>query len=142
MSLFNPFTRVNTNVQSLNEIKFQEDQYSLISANHVRVHANTKRILQRQFENTALQMVTFEPGSQLESIEAFAFQGCRFLKSIQFPPTLVSIGHAAFKDSGLQSIDFGRTSTQQNIFPRNPPFSTKTCLSRVNWWNSSTQRPK
>ena len=63
----------------------------------------------------ALEKVFFEEGSQLKTIEKYAFDGDSNLKSVNIPGKVTSIGEAAFRDcssltsielpSGLKSID-------------------------------------
>lgn len=52
----------------------------------------------------ALKEVTFENGSQLQSVEYEAFENCESLKTIRFPDSVTSIGKHVFWYSGIESI--------------------------------------
>ena len=53
--------------------------------------------------------------STLKWIVRNAFQGCKNLKSINFPESLETIGNQAFYDSGLESIDFSKCKSLTSI---------------------------
>ena len=58
------------------------------------------------FGYTALTSVTFGSGSQLKSIDDYAFYDCSGLTSIEFPASVTSIGPSAFEGcSALTSIE-------------------------------------
>lgn len=59
--------------------------------------------------NKNLTAVSFGEGSTLAEIDAQVFRGCSALTSISLPASVTSIGLAAFKGSGLTSIDLGGT---------------------------------
>jgi hypothetical protein len=53
---------------------------------------------------SALEKVTFEPGSRLDEIESLAFFGCILLKSLCLPASVEMITAESFSDSGLKEI--------------------------------------
>ena len=64
------------------------------------------------FGYTALTSVTFGSGSQLKSIDDYAFYGCSGLTSIEFPASVTSIGPSAFEGcSVLTSIEIPASVT-------------------------------
>lgn len=72
----------------------------------VRIPKDAKKIPVGIFnEKTSVKYITFETGSELEEIEAGAFEGCG-ISSIELPQGITTIADATFKNSYLQSITF------------------------------------
>ncbi|KAK8837448.1 hypothetical protein M9Y10_036445 [Tritrichomonas musculus] len=79
-----------------------------------------KRISSYAFYNcSALESVTFEDNSKLESIDQFAFSNTR-IKSITIPKNVIEIGGNSFAHSFLENVTFSKDSKlkciNQNAF--------------------------
>ena len=60
------------------------------------------------FAYSALESITFAEGSQLTTIDSYAFCFCDALKSIDLPNSLTTIGEGAFQEcSALESVTLG-----------------------------------
>jgi hypothetical protein len=53
----------------------------------------------------ALETVTFEPDSKLQTIEPFAFSGCLALQSICLPASVETLDGSCFSQTGLRRIE-------------------------------------
>ncbi len=72
----------------------------------IEISANVEKINSYTFKNAKkLAKVTFNDG--LKYIAASAFEGCVALKEIKLPDTLHDIANAAFKETGLESVNVG-----------------------------------
>lgn len=77
-----------------------------IYGSSVRIPKEARRIPVGVFnEKTSVKYVTFEEGSQLEKIDAGAFEGCG-ITSIEIPEGVTCIEDAVFKNSYLTRITF------------------------------------
>lgn len=67
----------------------------------LHIPASVRTIADNAFEDlTKLTIVTFAPGSVLETVGASAFEGCSLLHSINLPAQVKTIGENAFKGNG------------------------------------------
>jgi hypothetical protein len=70
------------------------------------------------FQHTALESVTFEPNSQLTTIDSNAFRLVSRLQSIEIPSSVTTINVGAFSDmASLESVTFG-AGIQLTFIPR------------------------
>ena len=80
------------------------------------VPASVQKIGSYAFEQCRrLRTLTFEEGSQLQTIEQWAFSHCG-LKQVHFPDSLESIGYDAFFHTPrLEEVSFGNDSALKNV---------------------------
>ena len=64
------------------------------------------------YNHTALQDITFEAGSKLESIGTNAFQSCTSLTSVTLPEGLTTIHNYAFNSTGLTTVTIPSSMTE------------------------------
>lgn len=62
----------------------------------INIPSTVTTIKRNAFTGTPVQYLTFSPGSQLQTIECYAFQNCKSLQEVDLPEGLFTIGHAAF----------------------------------------------
>lgn len=88
------------------------------------------------FDNCAtLKTVTFEEGSNLQTIGDNAFQKCVALEGIKIPNTVTSLGQYAFSNcSALASVVFEEGSTLDKL--KNYSFTNCTALASIDIPNS------
>lgn len=67
------------------------------------IPSTVRNIADRAFENSKLETVVFREG--IEEIGEGIFFNCSMLKSVEFPDSLVSLGDAAFAQSGIEALD-------------------------------------
>ena len=100
----------NPNYSSQGGILYNKDKTELLAypsvSGNVIIPASVTSIGYAAFDyNENITTVTFASGSQLETIDASAFLGCKSLTSITIPNSVTSIGEGAFWDcSSLTSI--------------------------------------
>ena len=63
----------------------------------INIPSTVTIIKERAFQSTPLMYLTFAEGSQLKTIEQYAFQQCRLLQEVALPAQLETIGMAAFE---------------------------------------------
>ena len=104
---------------------FLDDQYLIMDLENISVSSyigsSTSIIIPRTVKTiqssafisqNTLQNITFEEGSQLETIEDSAFSYCISLKVINIPTTLQTIGiNAFYQCSSIQNLIFGSSLT-------------------------------
>ncbi len=87
--------------------------YTNANIQTVIIPNSIKTIGQEAFRNSSLQTVIFESGSQLITIEDYAFLGVENLESILIPSSVTDIGNSAFKDTlSLSYIGVEKNNTQ------------------------------
>ncbi|MBE5882632.1 MAG: leucine-rich repeat domain-containing protein [Lachnospiraceae bacterium] len=100
-------------VAKLNAYVFKND----VSLTSVVIPNTVKYISQETFHNcNAMTSVTFEEGSQLETIGDYAFGTCRSLTRIEIPASVVTLGKSAFDSCNLlESVTFEEGSRLETI---------------------------
>lgn len=87
--------RVNENTEIIVDASFRS-----VKLTEVVIPSNVKKIEANAFaSNTTLAKVTFEPGSQLTTIDAYAFTSCKALSEIKIPKSVTVLGRAAFANN-------------------------------------------
>ena len=125
-----PVTKINRSV-------FYDTDTSYYSDNKIKLHniiiPNTILNIDGAFNGCVdLETITFENGSQIESIASYTFDGCLKLKNIEFPSSLKNLGDcSSFIDSSgrdlayscgldacnsLETITFAEGSQIKNIW--------------------------
>ena len=69
-----------------------------------KADANLITIGEAPFEGSGLSQVTFEQGTT--QIASYLFMGCKSLRSIDIPATVMTIGSYAFVNCGLEKVTF------------------------------------
>ena len=87
-------------IETIDSLGTQSDTVTAVT-----IPASVKEIKDHAFYNTKLKEITFEEGSQLETIGEEAFGFCD-LKTITLPATLESIGAKAFESCNLETINY------------------------------------
>ena len=119
---------IASQVNSLEEIIMQEGietinwifssysykgKYGINNVKSLYIPASVKTIKSDAFCDFGnLETITFAEGSQLETIERYAFKSCVSLKTINgIPASLATIGEYAFKDcTSLEALDLSATA--------------------------------
>lgn len=66
---------------------------------------NNLKVLPDSAFSSCINLCQVDPGSHLERIGSFAFEGCRNLREITLPKTVMLIEDMAFADCGVQKIE-------------------------------------
>ena len=94
---------------------------------YIEIPSKVKAIRSYAFANcTSIETVYFD-GQGIEKIAPFAFYCCKSLRSINFPPSLLTIGNGAFSGCGIKLLNIGEalnmTVLSDSVFANNKRLS-------------------
>ncbi len=94
-------------LQFIDEFAFEHS-----AVTEIEIPKSVSRMGEGVFLGCALETITFEKGSQLQTIGAHAFRECYHLKEIAIPENVTAIGIEAFEScSSLRSVKFPASLT-------------------------------
>lgn len=83
----------------------------------VNIPSTVTTIKRNAFYGTPIQYLTFAEGSQLQTLECYAFQNCKSLQEVILPEGVTTIGYAAFDQcSAIKRVEMPNTVTSVRAY--------------------------